>query len=103
MHFAELNGVFFIEGRPVECRVIGPVSVELNGAFSQAQLKSLDDVKIELARLVSSKGGNCVADFKYGQRSTFWGSLWGMDKVAWYGSGTIGSIAPSELAKYRKP
>lgn len=102
MYFAEFRGVFFIEGTPKEARAIEPISSELNGFFSQNQLRSLDDLKEKMRQYVVQRGGNCVIDFKYGQRSTFWKSLWGMDNVLWYGTGTIAAIDPAELQKYKR-
>ena len=102
MHFAEFEGVYFIEGAPKEARPIEPISSELNGYFSQNHLRSLDDLKAKMQKLVVQRGGNCVIDFKYGQRSTFWKSIFGMDDVFWYGTGTIAKIEPSELEKYKR-
>ena len=102
MHFAKYKGVLFIEGSPREAKVIAGIASELNGAFSQNQLRSLDDLKEKMRTVVIQRGGNCVVDFKYGQRSTFWKSLLGMDNVYWYGTGRIANIDLSELAKYQK-
>ena len=101
MYFAEYKNVFFIEGFPPEADVISEIASELNGAFSQNHLRSLDDLKEKMRAAVLKRGGNCVVDFKYGQRSTFWKSLLGMDNVYWYGTGKIATIPPSEMAKYR--
>jgi hypothetical protein len=102
MHFAEFRGVYFIEGTPKESIAIESISSELNGFFSQNQLLSLDDLKAKMREYVLQRGGNCVIDFKYGQRSTFWKSLLGMDNVLWYGSGMIAKIDPNELQKYKR-
>jgi len=102
MYYAEFQGVYFIEGSPPEAAAIAPISTELNGFFSQNQLKSLDDIKTRMCSEVRGKNGNCVIDFKYGQRSTFWKSLFGMDNVLWHASGTIARIDPAVLAKYRR-
>ena len=102
MYYAEYQGVYFVEGRPAEAVAIGPISTELNGFFSQNQLKSLDDIKARMCAIVRERGGNCVVDFKYGQRSTFWKSLFGMDNVLWHASGTIARIDAAALAKHRR-
>lgn len=99
MYYAELQGVYFVEGSPAGAVPIGPVSTELNGFFSQNQLKTLDDVKVRLCALVRERGGNAVVDFKYGQRSTFWKGLFGMDNVMWYATGTIARIDPAKLKR----
>ena len=99
MYFAEFKGVFFIEGSPPEAQAIEEISSELNGFFTQNQLRSLDDLKDKMKDYVIQRGGNCVIDFKYGQRSTFFKSLFGMDNVFWYGTGKIAKIDPKELQK----
>ena len=101
MYLAEFKGIYFIEGTPKEARYIEPISGELNGAFSQSQLKSLDDLKEKMREVVLRRGGNCVIDFEYGQRSRFWKGLFGLDSVYWYGSGGIAKIDPAEIEKYR--
>lgn len=50
-----------------------------------------------MARIVRSRGDNAVLFFQYGQHSTFWKSLIGMDDVYWYGSGQISVLTPNEL------
>lgn len=99
MYSAEFQGIYFVEGSPPGAQRMSPVSTELNGLFSQNQLKSLDDVKSRLCAIVRERGGNAVIDFKYGQRSTFWKGLIGMDDVHWYASGMVAQIDPASLAK----
>lgn len=99
MYYAEFQGIYFIEGAPAEAQRISPVSTELNGLFAQNQLKSLDDVKLRLCAIVRDRGGNAVVDFKYGQRSTFWKGLVGMDDVHWYASGMVARVNPANLPK----
>ena len=89
MYFSDFKGVFFIEGAPHEAQTLEAISSELNGFFSQNQLRSLDDLKEKMKDYVLQRGGNCVIEFKYGQRSTFWKSIFGMDNVFWYGTGKI--------------
>jgi len=86
------DGVFFVEGSCPESQHIKAVSVRITGMFSQAQLKSLDDVKKKMAALAKEAGGNAIVDFKYGQRSTIWTALFGLDDVGWYGDGIIARI-----------
>ena len=97
MYFSERNGVYFVEDIVPGARIIGPISSELNDFFSQNQLKTLDDLKDRMTSLVKSKGGNAVISFKYGQRTTFWKSLFGMDNVHWYGTGSIALVDPNRL------
>lgn len=86
------DGVSFIEGECNEAQQIKPVSVRIHGIFSQAQLKSLDDVKKKMAALAKESGGNAIIQFTYGQRSTFWTTLLGLDDVSWYGEGVIARL-----------
>ena len=92
MYRSEYKGVLFFEGTPENCTIIRNISTEINEFFGQSQLKSLDDVKDRMIEIVKSSGGNAVVDFKYGQKSTFWKSLFGMDDVMWYASGKIAII-----------
>ena len=92
MYSSEYKGVLFFEGMPENCTIIRNISTEINEFFGQSQLKSLDDVKDRMIEIVKSSGGNAVVDFKYGQKSTFWKSLFGMDDVMWYASGKIAII-----------
>ena len=47
--------------------------------------------------VVRALGGNAVVEFKYGQKSSFWQSLLGLDDVSWYASGKIARINPESL------
>ncbi len=98
MYFSEYDGVFFVEGMPEGATIIDDVSTVLDGCFSNAQLKTLDDVKREMARQVKQCGGNAVVDFKYGQRSGgFWRCLFSLDNMCWKGEGKIARINPADL------
>jgi hypothetical protein len=99
MYYAEFQGIYFIEGAPAGAQRLSPVSTELNGLFAQNHLKSLDDVKLRLCTIVRERGGNAVIDFKYGQRSTFWKGLVGMDDVHWHASGMVARVDPESLRK----
>lgn len=87
------NGIVFIEGRPEHCDELGEVCVAIDGFITQAQLKTLSDVKDLMAQKVRSAGGNAVVNFSYGQKSVgFWKSLLSLDDVAWYGNGIMATI-----------
>lgn len=86
------DGVMFIEGDLQAAQPIKPVSVRINGMFSQAQLKTLDDVKRKMAKLAKEAGGNAIVQFTYGQRSTIWTAFFGLDAVGWYGDGVIARV-----------
>jgi hypothetical protein len=87
----------FIECGVPEMQAIGPVSVDLSFKIG-AQLKNLNDVKRGLAEKARMMGCNCVADFKYGQKSR-WLAI---DDVAFFGSGTAGRLSPSDYERIRQ-
>ncbi len=99
LRYSIVNGIAFIEGTVPLIQSMGPISTELNGFFSQNQLKTLGDLQEKMSFFVKQSGGNAVINFKYGQKSTFMKSLVGMDDVFWYGSGTIVRIDPVEFKK----
>lgn len=89
MYSAEYKGVMFVEGMPENCTVLKDISTEITGIFNNSQLKSLNDVKDRMVTVVQQAGGNAVVDFKYGQKSSFWKSLFSLDDVTWHASGKI--------------
>lgn len=92
MYSSEFEGITFIEGLPAGARLIKHVDVRIDGVFSQAQLKSIDDVKRLLVKQVRQAGGNALVNFQYGQRSSFWTTLVGIDDVGWFGSGDVAVV-----------
>lgn len=97
MYYSEFNGIFFIEGIPRNAKIIRDISTDINEFFGQSQLKSLDDIKLKMVNAVQVSGGNAVIDFKYGQRSSFWKSLFALDDVQWFATGKIAVVDPSQL------
>lgn len=88
------KGIRFIEGRPNRVKVLGPVSIEIGGILTSAQLKTLDDVKDLMASEARQCGANAIIDFKYGQRSVgFWAFLFQRDDVNWYGTGSAAIVS----------
>jgi hypothetical protein len=101
MHWSEFDGILFIEETVPEAKIIEPVQVKIHGVFSQAQLKNLNDVKRKLSSLALSKNGNAIVNFQYGQQSTFWTTVIGVDDVNWYGRGYIARIPQNAIEKIR--
>ncbi len=90
--FTKHNGVVFTELLDINFKytLIRTISVEIGDGLTQAQLKTLADLKDELARSVLHLGGNALKSFTYGQRSVgFLGSILNIDDVKWYGSGDV--------------
>ena len=105
MHWTEFEGVFFVEETVPNAKFVHHAVVKLHGLFTQAQLKNLNDVKHRLSAMVKAKGANAIINFKYGQKSSFWTTLVGVDNVNWYGEGDIVVLSESDIAriKQRRP
>jgi hypothetical protein len=97
MYYDLHNGVYFVEGIPRSSQVIMPISTEINEFFCQTHLKNLDHIKDKMAKEARLRGGNAIIQFTYGQRSTFWKSLFRLDNIQWYASGKIAVIDVDEL------
>lgn len=97
MHWSEHKSVFFVEGSLANSKRGQAISTELNEFFSQNHLKTLDDLKDRMAQQALSAGCNAVIEFKYGQRSSFWKSIVGMDNILWSGSGVLATINKADL------
>ena len=76
------NGMIFIEAPVEEGRMVGAIRADLSFKIG-AHLKTLNDVKEDLAIKAGAAGCNCVSEFKYGQKSRFLA----IDDVAYFGSG----------------
>ena len=76
------NGVIFIECPVSEGTALTAIGADLSFKIG-AQLKNLNDVKKDLAAKVLAAGGNCISEFKYGQKSRFLA----IDDVAYFGNG----------------
>jgi hypothetical protein len=91
------NDIVFIEG-PHPTATQGP-SVECDLSFKfGAQLKSLRDVKDNLAGKAKSQGYNCVINFTYGQKSR-WLAI---DDVAFWGKGCLANLSTEEYNKIKQ-
>ena len=97
MYWSQHKGIYFVEGMPDGARLRGSISTELNDFFSQNHLKSLDDLKDRMVQKVAGDGCNAVVEFKYGQKSSFFKSIFGMDNILWFGSGRLAVIDPQSL------
>ena len=100
MYVSKYDGIYFIEGEIDNARTIKSVAIELNGVFSQTQLKTLDDVKKQMVSMAKKYNANAIIDFKYGQKSSFWKSIFSLDDVQWYGSGVIANISEDEIKNF---
>lgn len=105
MHATRTGGIVFIEGQPpTGFQPLGPINSELGDLFTSAQLRSLRDLKEQMAEVARGAGGNCIADFRYGQRSSgFWRSFINRDDILWYGTGTLGVLSAEAAALLKIP
>lgn len=87
------NDIIFIEGEDNRVKVKGNVSYNYGSIGSQ--LRSLKEVKKSLALQAKSRGCNCIVEFKYGQKAS-WFSL---DDTKWYGNGKCGILADDDYNK----
>lgn len=74
MHFAEYKGVLFIEAK-----VIAEITSDLNGAFSQNQLRPLDDLKEKMRSVVIQRGRELRSLFQ------IWSALNILEEPPWHG------------------
>ena len=97
--------ILFIESTLPEEVPVGPIDVSIKGMFTNAQLKSLSDVKILMAAEAKRIGANCIVNFKYGQKSSIADLFFNLDDVSWYGTGLgvkLNNIRYGELKPKRK-
>jgi len=79
---------FYEKEHPENLVPVKKISCDIHGIH--AQLKSLKDVKQELARKAEALGCVAIIDFKYGQRDHAWWQFWWSlfdDNMSWYGEG----------------
>lgn len=81
-----------------------PVEVILNDKWlGGSQIKTLEDVKAELAKRVKAQGGDALIQLTYGQKSVgFLKSLFSVDDVAWWGKGIAGRRIPNRSGNASK-
>ncbi len=94
------KGVVFIEGYEPSARLLGRVEYDKRFSYN-AQLKTLDSVKEQLAGKAVAMGANAVVEFTYGQKSSGWfkSVLLSLDdNIKWYGYGMAAIIPQDRIA-----
>lgn len=84
------DDVIFIEGTDSRVDVKGKVKYKY-GSFN-AQLKGLNKVKASLAHQAKLQKCNCIVEFTYGQKSS-WFSI---DDTKWFGEGKCGILSDED-------
>ncbi len=98
MRWTVHRGVYFFEGTPELFERIGPIDTQLKGWLASNQLQNLGDLKEAMAAKAAAEAANCIADFKYVQRSaSLLVSLFNRDDIFWYGSGVVGRVPPEAV------
>ncbi len=93
--------IIFIEGYEEHIQNFGHIEYQKGLKLYNNQMKNLDDVKEQLAEKAKALGGNCIINFKYGQKNTSWFKsilLSYDDNVNWYGDGQV-VLLPAERYK----
>ncbi|WP_040214572.1 hypothetical protein [Clostridium polynesiense] len=86
--------IVFVEGMQEGAQYGERVQCDLSFVLG-AQLKSLRDVKEDLATQAKAKGYNAVLDFTYGQKSR-WLAI---DDVAFWGKGVLSNISEEDYKR----
>lgn len=84
------QGIIFIEGDHPRAQRVYVADVRVGG-FG-AQLKTLNDLKMQMAGYARSYGCNCIVNFCYGQQS----KLIAIDDVAYVGKGYYAKLSPED-------
>lgn len=98
MNYTVTNGVAFFEGRVLSAQIIQEIDISMDKLFCQTQLKTLESLKIEMAKRAVQLGGNCIMCFEYGQKqSSFFKALFSIDDIYWQGKGIVAIVDPDNL------
>ena len=86
------EGVIFIEGEHPRAKKCYTAETRVGG-FG-AQLRSLNDLKAQMAQTAKANGCNCVVNFTYGQKT----KLIAIDDVAFVGNGFYAVLSPADYS-----
>lgn len=100
MYITVYKDIVFIEGTHPDAKILNHVSVTIKGAFINTQLKTLDNVKDKIVSKTVGTPANAIIQFKYGQKSTFLGSLVNRDDIIWYGEGSLAVLPANVYNQY---
>ncbi len=89
------NDVIFIEGDHPRAAKRFTADTRVGG-FG-AQLKNLNDLKVQMAATAKYNGCNCVVNFSYGQKS----KVLAIDDVAYIGNGFFAVLSDEDYQSIR--
>lgn len=84
------QGVIFIEGD--HPRAVKKYTAETRVGGFGAQLRNLNDLKMQMASTATFNGCNCVVNFSYGQKA----KIIAIDDVAFVGNGFYAVLSPED-------
>ena len=99
MKLVKYKDIYFLEDNIPNIKILKHISTKIDGFFFEAQLCSLTDVKEKMYVKAKSYKANCIINFKYGQKSSFFSSIFSLDDTHWYGEGDLVHIDDDELKK----
>lgn len=89
-YVTQFQGVIFIEGD--HPRAIKRYNAETRVGGFGAQLRNLNDLKLQMAQTAIANGCNCVVNFTYGQKS----KIIAIDDVAFVGNGVYSVLSQED-------
>lgn len=87
--YSIFEGIIFVEGTCDYYQQKGYIEYKKDSFYNQ-QMKSLDNVKHQLAQKAKNLGANAIINFQYGQKNTTFlrSILLSLDdNIKWYGTG----------------
>lgn len=104
MNISKYKDIFFVEKNKDNFgkEIIKEIEIKIDGIFCNSQLKSLSDVKESMYKIAKENDGNAIINFTYGQHSTFWRSILGLDNIFWYGKGSLINLSKKEIEELLK-
>lgn len=84
------QGVIFIEGE--HPRAVKRFAADTRVGGFGAQLRNLNDLKMQMAQTAITNGCNCIVNFSYGQKS----KVIAIDDVAFVGQGFYAVLPPED-------
>ena len=99
MKISIYDDIFFIEGTPPKYEFIDGITTESQNFPNAKSLKTLDDVKDDMALFAKNLNGNAIIKFRYSEKKSFWKKIFGIGSSYIQASGIIVFITQEELDK----
>ena len=99
MKISIYDDIYFIEGTPPNYQFIDGITTESQNFPNPKSLKTLDDVKDDMAVFAKNANGNAIIKFRYSEKKSFWKKFFGFGSTYIQASGIIVSMSQEELDK----